>query len=356
VKIGKFMMPLHPPEKDRTQTFEEDAECIILADELGFSEAWIGQHHSAGWEPIPANDVFIANLLPQTRNIRLGTGVSIMTQHHPTNIAVRLAYLDHLARGRLNVGFGQGGVPTDWALFDLPDPRTQGLMTLEAMEIVLKLWQTQEPFEFKGDFWNVKLDDEIPELGLGQILQPYQKPHPPIAMSIVKEESMAARTGGQKGFIPISINMAPPHKVRRQWELYCEGAAEGGQPEPDPANWRISRSVFVGETDQEARDHALNGAFAGSLLYLCGMLKIANMLDLPKQDPEMPDEAIDAEYIIDHIAVVGSVDTVTRKLQDLYDATGGFGTLLMIAHDWDDKAKMRRSMELMAREVIPQLP
>ena len=134
MKIGKFMMPLHPPEKDRTQTFEEDAECIILADELGFSEAWIGQHHSAGWEPIPANDVFIANLLPQTRNIRLGTGVSIMTQHHPTNIAVRLAYLDHLARGRLNVGFGQGGVPTDWALFDLPDPRTQGLMTLEAMD------------------------------------------------------------------------------------------------------------------------------------------------------------------------------------------------------------------------------
>ena len=355
MKVGTFMMPLHPPEKDRTQTFEEDVECVIWADELGFSEAWVGQHHTAGWEPIPSNDVFIAHMLPQTKNIRLGTGVTIITQHHPANVAVRLAYLDHLAKGRLNVGFGQGGVPTDWALFDLPDPRTQGLMTLEAMDIVLKLWQEDGPFEFKGDYWNVKLDEKVPELGLGQILQPYQKPHPPIAMSIVREESMAATTGGRRGFIPISINMAPAHKVKRQWELYCEGALEAGR-EPDRSEWRISRSIFVGESDAEAREHALNGAFAASLVYLRGMLTLARMQDLLKWDPEMPDEAVDAEYIIDNIAIVGSVDTVTRKLQDLYDLTGGFGTLLMIGHDWDDKAKMRRSMELMAKEVIPQLP
>ena len=100
-------------------------------DNLGFKEAWIGQHHTAGWEPIPSNDIFIANMLPRTTNIRFGTGVTIITQHHPVNVAVRLAYLDHLAKGRLNVGFGQGGVPTDWGLFDLPDPGTQGLMTLE---------------------------------------------------------------------------------------------------------------------------------------------------------------------------------------------------------------------------------
>jgi alkanesulfonate monooxygenase SsuD/methylene tetrahydromethanopterin reductase-like flavin-dependent oxidoreductase (luciferase family) len=356
MKIGMFMMPLHQPEKDRTQTFEEDTECIVLADELGFSEAWIGQHHTAAWEPIPANDLFIANLLPQTRNIRLGTGVTIITQHHPANVAVRLAYLDHLSRGRLNVGFGQGGVPTDWGLFDLPDPRAQGLMTLEAMDIVLKLWQEQAPFEFKGSYWNVKLDRKVPELGLGELLKPYQKPHPPIAMSIVKEESMAARTAGQRGFIPISISMAPPHKAKRQWEIYCAGAADGGQPEPDRSKWRVSRSILVGESDAAAREHALSGPFAGSLLYLRGMLAIAGMLDLAKRDPDMPDEALDADYLIDEIAIVGGVDTVTRKLHDLYDVTGGFGTILMIAHDWDDKARMRRSMELMAKEVIPQLP
>ncbi len=356
MKLGLFMMSLHPPEKDRTTCFDEDLELVVLADKLGFTEAWVGQHHTAGWEPIPSNDVFIAHALPQTKNIRFGTGVTIITQHHPANVAVRLAYLDHLAKGRLNVGFGQGGVPSDWALFDLPDPREQGLMSLEAMDIVLKLWKEEAPFEYKGKYWNLRMEEKVPELGLGQLLKPYQKPHPPIAMSIVKEESMAAKTGGQRGFLPISINMAPAHKVKRQWELYNEGAAEGGQPEPQRSNWRISRSIFVGESDEAAREHALNSPFMGSLLYLRGMLTLAGMLDLLKRDPDMPDEAVTAEYIVDNIAVVGSVDTVTRKLQDIYDLTGGFGTVLMIAHDWHDREKSMRSIELLAKEVVPALP
>ena len=99
MKLGTFMMPLHPPEKDRTIGFEEDIEFVVRADELGFTEAWIGQHHTLAWEPIPSNDVFIANVLPRTKNIRLGSGVSILPQHHPVNVAVRLAYLDHLSRG-----------------------------------------------------------------------------------------------------------------------------------------------------------------------------------------------------------------------------------------------------------------
>jgi alkanesulfonate monooxygenase SsuD/methylene tetrahydromethanopterin reductase-like flavin-dependent oxidoreductase (luciferase family) len=356
MKLGLFMMPLHPPAKDRTTCFDEDLELVVLADQLGFAEAWVGQHHTAAWEPIPSNDVFIAHALPQTEQIRLGTGVTIITQHHPANVAVRLAYLDHLAKGRLNVGFGQGGVPTDWRLFDLPDPREQGLMTLEAMDIVLKLWKEEAPFEFNGKYWKVGMDQKRPELGLGELLRPYQKPHPPIAMSIVREESMAATTGGRRGFIPISINMAPVRKVKRQWERYCEGAADAGRPPPDRSNWRISRSIFVGESDEAAREHALNSPFADSLAYLRGMMAMAGMVDLLKQDPDMPDEAIDTEYIIDNIAVVGSVDTVTRRLQEIYDVTGGFGTLLMIAHDWHDRGKSIQSIRLLANEVVPALP
>jgi len=152
MKLGLFMMPVHPPEKPRTQCFDEDIELIVRAEELGFTEAWIGQHHSVAWEPIPSNDVFIANVFPRTRTIRLGPGVTIIPQHHPANVAVRLALLDHLSHGRLNCGFGQGGVPTDHELFGLPDAKTQGLMTLEGIDMVLKLWQTEAPFEFKGQF------------------------------------------------------------------------------------------------------------------------------------------------------------------------------------------------------------
>ena len=126
------------------------------------------------WEPIPSNDLFIANLLPRTSTIRLGTGVSIIPHHHPVNIAARLAFLDHLARGRINVGFGQSGVPTDWELFDLPDPGTQGLMTLEGMDLVMKLWQSEAPFDFRGRFWHVRADEPDPELGVGVMLKPYR--------------------------------------------------------------------------------------------------------------------------------------------------------------------------------------
>ena len=352
--LGLFMMPLHPPEKDRTQSFEEDSACIILCDRLGYKEAWIGQHHSAEWEPIPSNDIFIATMIPQTENIRLGTGVSILPQHHPANVAIRLAYLDHLSRGRINVGFGQGGIPTDWALFDLPDPGTQGLMTLEAMDIILKLWQSQEAFDFKGEHWRVKYGDTYPDLALGPLLRPYQNPHPPVAMSIVKETSMAAKTAGERGFIPISINLAPPHKVKMQWDTYCEGADSAGRI-ADRSQWRVSRSIYVDETDKAARAHARDGVFSRCLLYHRGLLEMSHRLDLVKIDPDMADSDITADYLLDNIGIVGSVDTVTERLQELIDVTGGFGTLLNIAQDWDDKDRMQRSMQLLAEEVLPRL-
>ena len=209
MKLGLFMMPLHPPEKSRTVCFEEDIELVVRADELGWSEAWVGQHLTLEWEPIPANDIFIATVIPRTKQIQLGTGVTIVPQHHPVNVAVRLAMLDHLSHGRLSCGFGQGGVPTDWELFDLPDGRTQGLMTVEGIDMVVKLWTTEPPFDFKGDFWHIKVEHPVPEMNMGRILRPYQTPHPQVAMSIVKGSSMAARMAGQRGYKPLSTSLVP---------------------------------------------------------------------------------------------------------------------------------------------------
>ena len=218
MKLGMFMMPLHPPEKPRTESFEEDIEFVVRVDELGFTEAWIGQHHSIGWEAIPANDLFIANVFPRTRNIRLGTGVTLVPHHHPVNIAQRLAFLDHLSRGRLNCGFGQGGVPTDAEIFGLPDPRTQGLMTLEGIDLVLKLWQAEPPFDFQGRFWRIKVQNPMPEIALGETLKPYQKPHPPIAMSMVKGASMSAAT----------------FRSARTWRPLQRSPSTGGATRPAP--------------------------------------------------------------------------------------------------------------------------
>jgi alkanesulfonate monooxygenase SsuD/methylene tetrahydromethanopterin reductase-like flavin-dependent oxidoreductase (luciferase family) len=356
MKLGLFMMPVHPPEKDRTQCFEEDLELIVRADELGYTEAWIGQHHSVAWEPIPSNDVFIANALPRTKNIRFGTGVSLVPHHHPVNIAVRLAFLDHLSRGRLYCGFGQSGIRTDLSLFDLPtDPQTLGLMTVEGIDMVLKLWQTEAPFDFKGDFWRIRIDEQNPEIASGVILKPYQKPHPPLAMSIVKGQSMASRMAGQRGYIPISTNLVPSSTLTQHWQTYCAGAKEAGRPAPDRAIWRVARNIFVGESTEAALAHALDGAFARSFDYLIKLMGPGRLGNL-KEDPDMPDEAVTPEYAVRKLAIVGDVDECIRRLQEVWHETGGFGTLLMIAHDWDDKAKWIRSMELLINEVAPALP
>ena len=357
MNVGLFMMPVHPPEKDRTECFEEDLELVVHADELGYSEAWIGQHFSVAWEPIPSNDVFIANALPRTQNIRFGTGVTIVQYHHPVNVALRLAYLDHLSRGRLMCGFGQSGISTDVTLFDLPsDPQTLGLMTLEGMYMVLKLWQTDPPFDFQGDYWRIYIDEEDcdPSIAKGVLLKPYQKPHPPIAMSIIKGNSMAARTAGQKGYIPISANLVPISTVAQHWETYCAGAATANQPTPDRSQWRVARNIFIGETTEEAREHAFNGSFAGSYDYLRKL--IGPGIGMFKDDPDMPDEAVTLEYILNNIAIIGDVDECIRRLTELWEITGGFGTLLMIAHDWDDRQKWKRSMDLLINKVIPALP
>jgi alkanesulfonate monooxygenase SsuD/methylene tetrahydromethanopterin reductase-like flavin-dependent oxidoreductase (luciferase family) len=353
MKLGLFMMPLHPPEKSRTECFHEDIELVELADELGYSEAWVGQHHTLAWEPIPSNDCFVATMIPRTKNIRLAAGVNIMPQHHPANVAVRTAYLDHLAKGRINCGFGQGGVPTDWELFDLPDPKTQGLMTLEAMDMVMKLWTTDPPFDFKGDFWRIRIESINEKLGIGTFLQPYQKPHPPIGMSVVRGGSMAAKTAGQRGFLPISSNLVPPSTVATHWETYCEGAAEAGKPTPDRADWRISKAILVGETDKDAWDLALNGAMGRGFEYLIGLLTQAKMLPLMKTDPDIADSDVTPEYLLKTLCIIGDADSVTRQLNEFSEQTGGFGNLLMITFDWDDKPRWKRSMELLAKEVIP---
>lgn len=356
MQLGYFLMPLHPPGKDITLCFEEDLELIVRAEALGYTEAWIGQHHTVAWEPIPANEVFISNAMARTSTITFGTGVTIAPFHHPVNVAVRLALLDHLSRGRLICGFGQTGIPTDISLFDLPlDPRTLGLMTVESINMVIKLWTTDAPFDFKGDFWHIHIDETRPEIAMGQILRPYQKPHPPVAMAVLKGTSMAARMAGQRGFLPVSTNLAPATTLAQHWKTYCAGALEAGREAPKRSDWRVARNIFVGETTEDAIDFALNSAFGRSFDYLIQLMG-PGRLDNMKEDPEMPDEEVTPEYVVRRLAIVGDADECIRRLQEIEKLTGGIGTLLAIAHDWDDKPRWLRSMELLKNEVMPAFP
>ena len=217
MKLGLFMMPSHPPERNIYDSHQWDLDYLALVDELGYDEAWIGEHFTAPWEPIPAPDLMIAQALMRTSRIRLGVGSHLLPFHHPAELAHRVAYLGHLAQGRFMFGIGASGLPTDWALFDVDGFGGQHReMTREALDIILKIWENKEPFEYKGKFWNITLTDTMYGT-LRYFLTPYQKPHPPIGVASLSYKSPSLIVAGERGFIPLSMAFTTDF-VASHWE------------------------------------------------------------------------------------------------------------------------------------------
>ena len=158
MQYGLFTMPSHPPERSLYDGHRWDLQTLRWADELGFAEAWIGEHHTAPWEPHPSPDLLIAQALMETKRIRLAPGGFLLPYHHPAELANRVAMLDHMAQGRLNFGVAASGLPSDWAMFHVDGNSGQHReMTREALDIILKLWTADEPFDYLGKYWQVSL-------------------------------------------------------------------------------------------------------------------------------------------------------------------------------------------------------
>ena len=354
MELGIFMMPLHPPERRHADTYREDVELLTLAEQLGFVEGWIGEHGTMRWENIPAPDQFLAYVTARTERIRLGTGVVLMAQHHPANTANRLAQLDHLMRGRLNFGAGTGGVATDVEMFGLdPNSNEIGDRMMRALDLIIKFWTEEPPYDYPGDYWPIKTSIR-PESGLGWMHQPYQRPHPPIAIPGVGARSRLLYTAGQRGYWPMSTNFAHARVLEGHWAQVAEGAASVGRV-PDRRQWRIARDIFVGETTAEARRFATEGAMGRAFHeYWTQLLPDRSReVFLASETTSLSEWTLD--YVLDNVWIVGDPDEVARQLRALYHRVGGFGTLLMISHDWDDPVRWQRSMHLLATEVLPRL-
>ena len=355
MKYGLFLMPSHPPERDIFQAHQWDLDCLTLADELGFDEAWIGEHFTSPWEPIPAPDIMIAQALMQTKRIKLATGVHLLPYHHPAELAHRVAYLDHLAQGRFMFGIGSGGLPSDYALFDVDGTGGEHRdMTRESIDIILKLWENEGPFEYKGKYWNVNLPE--PMFGtLRYFLTPYQKPYPPIGVASVSPGSETLKIAGERGFIPMSLAFNQEYVISH-WDAVEEGAKRSGL-NPSRTDWRITRDVYVADTDEEAYDAAVNGMLGRVWRdYLLPLFAEFDLTHVIKHDSSVLDKDVTPEYMAEHVWLIGSPDTVEKKLLELYEMCGGFGTLLALIYDnMENQAGWEKSMRLFAREVMPRL-
>ena len=356
MELGFFTMPIHPLTKDWRQSLAEDREAFLLADELGFVEAYVGEHVTDKAEQITSCTMFLASLASAVKNMRLGTGTVNLPNSHPANVAAQVAMLDHLLDGRFNFGISPGGLATDAEVFgNLDADRNE--MFLECINTVLEIWKRDAPYNIEGKYWNVSTERAgMTEIGQGIMPKPLQQPHPPIVVTAVAPFSKGVTEAAARGWDPISANFLMPQWVASHWPKYVEGCERAGRV-ADPANWRVAKSVFVADDLDVAREYATNPNSPYRFYYsqLFTKLKKHGRINLFKEHRDQPDDEVTLDHICDRLIIWGTPDKVADDLLAFREETGDFGTLLLAGKDWADVELSRRSMILMAEKVKPMV-
>ena len=353
--LGFFTMPVHPQGRAYWQTLKEDREAFILADRLGYTEGYCGEHLTDAAENIPNSLMFIATLLDATKRMKVGTAVANLPFSHPVVVASNAAMLDNLFEGRFILGIGAGVLPSDAEALGLMGQDRQA-MFVEAIDQVLAIWASAAPYDIKGKFWNIStVKTNWPEVGVGSIVKPYRKPHPFIVGTASDPDSKGLIALGRRGWGPVSSNLLHVNCLPNHWANYQKGAIEGGQ-KTDRDIWRVARSIFVADDDRTAKAYGgddPNSPYRFYLRQLMMKLGRAKKLASFKSRPDMTDEEVTLDYAVENIVIRGTVNAVVDRILAMHEAIGDFGTLLYCGKDWTDVALGRRSMELMAEKVMP---
>ncbi len=338
LKFGIFLAPFHPVGQNPTLALERDLQLVEHLDALGFDEAWFGEHHSAGYEIIASPEVFIAAAAPRTKHIRLGTGVSSLPYHHPFMLADRMVLLDHLTRGRVMLGVGPGALPSDAFMMGI-DPAKQRDMMEESLEAILLL--------LVGE--TVSMETEWFKLVKARLqLLPYQRPFPEVAVA-AQVSPAGPRAAGRFGCSLLSLGATTTggfDVLASHWEVMEERAAEFSTT-VDRNNWRLVGPMHIADTKEQA---VADVAF-GLADWVDYFERVAALPLAP--DTENFESLVDA-LNASGIAVIGTVDDAIAQIERLQAQSGGFGTYLLMGHEWADTAATRHSYELIARYVAPR--
>jgi len=336
VRNGIFLAPFHPLDEDPTEAIHRDLELIVHLDGLGYEEAWIGEHHSAGFEIISSPELFIAAAAERTRRIKLGTGVVSLPYHHPLTVANRIIQLDHMTRGRVMFGAGPGLLPSDAFMLGIPVVKQRARMA-ESLDVILRL--------FKGEVVTEKTEwYELHEARAH--LLPFTKPHPEVcvASTITPSGGRLAGTYGL-GMLCVAATTIEGYDVLgTNWQIACERAAERGAT-MDRNRLRLVGPVHIAETREEARRNVGFG-LAKWIDYFTTFNPTAAGADLVADDPI-------SAMIESGRAVIGTPDDAIAQLTRLKEQSGGFGCFLQLAHNWAEWEPTKRSYELWARHVTP---
>ena len=338
LRFGIFMAPFHPVGQNPTLALERDLELIAHLDALGYDEAWIGEHHSAGYEIIASPEVFIATAAERTRHIQLGTGVSSLPYHHPLLLADRIVLLDHLTRGRFMFGAGPGALPSDAFMMGIDVARQREMME-EALEAILALLRSDDPVNREYDWFTLR-DARLQ-------LRPYSDFDVAVAAQVSPAGPRAAGRFGT-GLLSLGATNAGGFDVLgAHWNVMEERAAEFGTT-VDRRKWRLVGPMHIAETEEQARTDVEFGLDA----WLDYFRRVAALPLAPGAD-----DTQSAVEVMNNsgLAVIGTPDQAAAQIERLWKQTdGGFGAYLFMAHEWADREATKRSYELFARYVAPR--
>ena len=342
MKFSFFMMPVHHPRENPTLAFHRDIELIHLADALDYDEFFIGEHHSGGWETMPAPEMALAMAAAKAHRIRLGTSVISLPFHHPFHVAERMAFLDHLTRGRAILGVGPCNLATDKKLFSITDDRLYPMMH-EAIDVIVRLLETTEPISHRGEFWSFE--------DLRLQLPSYQQPRLPLAIASSGTPANL-ELAGRHGMLllqPVGKNLAAHYgDAKSQWAQVEAGATAAGRT-ADRGNWRLATAIHLAETRDRAWDEAAEGLMSEAEYFSAIGLKPAY-----EAYPGQPFEQFTPESCVERRDfVVGTPDDMIAWIERKQEETGGFGGVMLTAHEWTDHEKYRRTLDMVARYVMP---
>jgi limonene 1,2-monooxygenase len=343
LRFGAFFAPFHPVGQNPTLALEYDLERVEVLDRLGYDECWFGEHHSGGYELISCPEIFIGAASQRTKHIKLGTGVVSLPYHHPWMVADRMVLLDHLTRGRVIFGAGPGALPTDAYQLGI-DPVDQRRMMEESLEAILALLRGDEPVTRETDWFTMR-DCRLQ-------MRPYSDPHFEVAVAAMVSPS-GPRLAGGHGVSLLSLSMSAAEgfaAVGQAWGVVEDQAAKAGLPAPDRRTWRVLGNMHIAETRDQAIEDCTHGLqdFAGYFGGGAGFVPLANKVE----GEQSPRDFVES-YAAGGGTVIGTPDDAIEYIEGLLETSGGFGTFLMLGHDWADHDATLRSYRLFAREVIP---
>jgi limonene 1,2-monooxygenase len=337
LRFGAFIAPFHKTNENSTLAIERDLELVQHMDALGYDEAWIGEHHSAGMEIIASPEIFIGVAAERTRHIRLGTGVSSLPYHHPLMLADRINQLDHMTRGRVMFGVGPGALVSDARMMGIEPTRQRDMMD-ESLAVLVRLLRG-ETVTHKTD-WFVLQDARLQML-------PYSQPG--VEFAVASQVSpTGARAAGRHGLGLLSLGATSTggfNALASNWAIAEEQAAAHGT-KVDRGAWRLVGPVHVAETREKARENVRFGLNA----WLAYFRDVANLPMAPEGEGDPVDILINSG-----MAVIGTPDDAVAQIERLQKQSGGFGAFLQMAHNWADWAETKRSYEMIARYVIPRV-